>query len=87
MEDCGNLNLWSKIFKNSKIKKFKLKKKIINKALSSVSLNILYFTNKLVNLFGNDLRNYSFYYKEFMRTYIEKLVIKFGMYKKTVLTS
>lgn len=82
MEDCGNLNLWSKIFKNSKIKKFKLKKKIINKALSSVSLNILYFTNKLVNLFGNDLRNYSFYYKEFMRTYIEKLVIKFGMYKK-----
>ena len=82
MEDCRNLNLWSKIFKNSKIKKFKLKKKIINKGLSSVSLNILYFTNKLVNLFGNDLRNYSFYYKEFMRTYIEKLVIKFGMYKK-----
>ena len=81
-EDCKNLDLWSKIFKNSKIKKIKVKDVLINKSLSWVSLNILYFTNKLINLFGNDLRNYSFNYKEFMRTYIENLVIKFGMYKK-----
>jgi len=81
-EDTKNLKLWSKIFKNKKIEKIKLKNKVINRSLSKITLNLLFYTNSFLNVFGINLRQYSFNYKEFLRKYLEKWVVKFNLYKK-----
>ena len=81
-EDTKNLKLWSKIFKNKKIEKIKLKNKVINRSLSKITLNLLFYTNSFLNFFGINLRQYSFNYKEFLRKSLEKWVIKFNLYKK-----
>lgn len=80
-EDAKNLQLWSKIFKNNNIKKIKIKNKVINKSLSKFTLYLAFYTNNFLKIFGMDLRKYSFNYKEFLRKYIEKWVIKFNLYK------
>ena len=80
-EDAKNLKLWSKIFKNNNIKKIKIKNKVINKSLSKFTLYLAFYTNNFLKIFWMDLRKYSFNYKEFLRKYIEKWVIKFNLYK------
>lgn len=46
--------------------------KVINKSLSKISLNLVIYTNSFANIFGINLRKYSYNYKEFLRKYVEK---------------
>ncbi|MDB9711012.1 hypothetical protein OAA61_03305 [Candidatus Pelagibacter ubique] len=83
MEDTKNLKLWSKIFNNNKILNIKYEDEYINKSLSSISLMAIFFYNQVLDFFKI---KQEYNHKRIVRNTLEKLVIKFGLYRNITIS-